>query len=194
MRRRAFLAATSGASVAVLAGCLGDTEYTVADTNVQTSPGPLSFSASILDADATIEGPATLEFTLTNTTKEALRIRNYGIWPLGILSLDESLSSNRSPSIKMYSKAYSESNRVEISSDRSSMSVEGRPLTRSLAPSGSVSATYQIYGNDLPGAGKYYLTGSFDQPVLSYTQGTKKWTRYTLRVAIDIRKKKRLPI
>lgn len=194
MRRRAFLAATSSTSLAALAGCLGDTEYTVADTNVQESSGPLSFSASIVDAAATIEGPAALKFTLTNTTKETLRIRNYGIWPLGILSLNESRSSNRSPSIKMYSKAYSKSDSVEVSSDRSSMSVDGRPLIRSLAASKSVSATYQISGDDLPSAGTYYLTGSFDQPVLSYTQGTKKWTRYTLRVAIDIQKKKRLPI
>lgn len=193
MKRRAFLA-TSALSVAGLAGCLGDTEYRVTNTTVESSTAPLALSARITTPRAVIEHPAALELTLENEGEQPIRIRSYGIWPFGVLSIAPSPTPDEDQyDTKLYSPAYEESDTVEVGPGRASMRVDGEPLTRTLEAGASASTTYRLYGSDLPRPGTYYIVQSFEGNESEYSTGDG-WMTFDPRVAVTIEEVSQLPL
>ena len=196
MNRRKFLGTVAGTAVVGLAGCLSDTEYRIETARVQSSPRPLSVTVSVLDGDATIEGPASLAFTLSNPTERAVRVRTIGIWPFGVLSLTSASSStnSRRPPITLYSEAYTQTDRVTVGPNRNSLSIEGDPIVRSLDPGNRIEVGYELHGDKVTSTGTYRVTGWSSQPVLSYMTGGESWNRYTPQVEVSIKKKSSLSV
>ena len=60
MKRRSLLGAAS-TSIMSLAGCLGESEYTITDVQVGTSLAPVGLDVDVLESDAEIEHPARLD-------------------------------------------------------------------------------------------------------------------------------------
>lgn len=193
MKRRAFLA-TSALSMASLAGCLGDTEYRVTNTTVESSSGPLTLSVRITTPRAVIEHPAALELTLENEGEQPIRIRSYGIWPFGVLSIAPSPTPDEDQyDVKLYSPAYEESDAVEVGPGRASMRVDGEPLTQMLEAGASASTTYRLYGSDLSRPGTYYIVQSFGGNESEYSAGGE-WTTFDSRIAVTIEEVSQFPV
>lgn len=195
MKRRIFLGAAAG-TMAGLAGCFAATEYTITDVTIESGSAPLDLDVAIRDPDAVIEGPARLEFDLTNTGQDTLRIRNTGIWPFGalVLSRSESAGEARSrPSAPLWTDAYAASEHVRVDG-RHAFGVDGTQLIRPLDPGATVTQTYEIHGDDLVRAGVYYVYGRFDPPLLEYASGEADAFRsYQPTVAVHIQEKRLLP-
>ncbi|GGL66720.1 hypothetical protein [Halocalculus aciditolerans] len=179
-----------------LAGCLGATQYTVADARVTSDPSPLQLDVEILDSEAIIQSPARLRFTLTNTAERPIRVRNTGLWPLGMLELstvtDPADESSGSETI-LWNEEYRKSSKITVQS-RSSYSVSQDPLTQPLDSGQAVTATYEIHGDDIVRASTYYVYGEFDAPILTYAADTNSnFEAYLPRVEVAIQSKGLLP-
>lgn len=189
MKRRAFLGA-SGLAVTGLSGCLGDTEYRVAEAAAENSPEPLSVSVTLAVPTATVEHPAELAFTLENAADEPVEIRSYGVWPFGVLALAPSPTPDENAwTTTLYSPSYEASDRVEVRPGRSGMSLDGRPLTRALDPGASVSGRYVLHGDDLPRPGTYYVV----EKSSAYRTG-EEWTPLDYRIRTVVAERGRLPL
>lgn len=191
MKRRTLL--TTGAlSLAGLAGCLADAEYRITNTTVESSSGPLALSVRITTPRAVIEHPAALEFTLENQSKQPIRIRSYGVWPFGVLSLAPSPDENQFD-INLYSPAYETSDAVEVGPGRASMSVNGEPLTQMLEAGASTSTIYHLHGDDLSRPGTYYIVQSFEGNESEYSIDDE-WTTFDPRIAVTVEEVSQLPL
>jgi len=193
VKRRTFLTA-SALSVASLSGCLGDAEYRITNTAAETSLPLVSLSVDLPVTDATIEHPAALTLTLENTVDDPLRIRSYGVWPFGVLALAPSPTPGED-TLKptLFSPSYETTDRVEVSRGGSSLSLDGTPITRLLAPGERVSRRYELRGDDLPGSGTYYVVQNFDRRASRYSAGDD-WKPLEYRIRLSIEEKQRLPI
>lgn len=193
MKRRTFITA-SVLPIAGLSGCLGDTEYQITNTAIETSLNPLSLSVRLAVADATIERPAALRLTLENTADEPIRIRSYGSWPFGVLALAPSPTPGEDTRrTTLFSPSYETTDRVEVNRGGSSLSVDGTPITRSLDADESVTRRYELRGDDLPNGGMYYIVEKFDRWASRYSRGDD-WRTLEYRLRLSIDKKGRLPI
>lgn len=191
MKRRAFL--TVGiVSVASLSGCLGDTEYRVTEAVSDTSPEPLSISARTAVSEATIEHPAELVFSVENTSDEPVRIRSYGVWPFGVLSLTSSSTpGDDERRITLISPSYESTDRVQVSHGRSSISVDGTPITRTLNPGEQVSSRYEVHGDDLWRADTYFVVDNFERRAPMYSTN-EEWMPFNNQIRITIDEKSRV--
>lgn len=183
MKRRALLGIV-GASMGGLAGCLGETEYTVTNRGVEQRDGPLQLDVAVLDQAVTIDSPAHLELSLRNTSKQEVRIRNTGIWPFGVLGLAPSRDAKPIKSSLVWSEKYLTSDRVDLAKNGSGGGVDGNPIIRSLGPKSAITARYQIHGDLIHRTGTTYLRGYFAVPILAYSTASDDWTQY--RPEIDI--------
>jgi hypothetical protein len=193
MKRRRFL--TAGAlSMAGLSGCLGDTEYRITDSTGESPTTGISTTVRLVAAEATIEHPAALALSLENTADEPVRIRSYGVWPFGVLALAPSPAPDEGTwKTTLFSPSYETSDRVEVDRGGSSMSMDGTPITRPLEPGRTVSRRYELHGDDLPRAGRYYVVQRFDERASRYSTGDD-WKLLRYRVRLDIEEKRRLPV
>ncbi len=194
-KRRAFLAA-AGASMASLAGCLGDPQYRVTDASVESSPGPLSLSVAIRDPNAVVQGPARFAFTLKNPTANPIEVLNHGVWPFGLLGLSSSANDNSEETVHtfLYSPTYAKSSHVHVNSDRSGMNENMDDLIHALGGGEAKTVEYLLHGDDIPRKGTYYVVGGFNRPFLKYATKGNDWKTFTPKVPIAIRVKKRLPL
>jgi|GEM_PF-954731 len=192
MKRRTFVAGTL--SIAGLSGCLGDTEYRIIDTAVESASEPLSVSVHLAAADATIEHPAALTLSLENTGDESVRIRSYGVWPFGVLAVAPSSTPDEETwRTTLFSPSYEATDRVEVGRGGSSLSLDGTPLTRTLEPDDTVSRRYELRGNDLPRPGTYYVVERFESKATRYARADE-WEPLEYRVRLHIEKNSRLPM
>ncbi|RDZ33764.1 MULTISPECIES: hypothetical protein [unclassified Haloferax] len=192
MKRRTFVTAST-LSVAGLSGCLGDTEYRIADTAVETPLEGLSLSVDLAVADATIEHPAALTLSLENTADDPIRIRSYGVWPFGVLALAPSLTPSEDTwKTTLFSPSYEASTRVEVGRGGSSLSLDGTPITRPLDAGESVSRRYELRGDDLSGSGTQYVVDRFERKASRYATGDD-WNALDYRLRLSIDEKRRFP-
>lgn len=185
MKRRTLLA-TGGLSIAGLTGCLGDSTYRVREVAVEAASGSLALTVRVDRAKVTIEQPAALSFTLTNTTDESVRIRNLGVWPFGVLGVGESpteVVSSLDP--QLFSSAYAESDRVTVGPTNQSLSVAEEPVVEALSAGDETTETYTLPGENLRQAGTYYIVGFHGTPFLEY-QDTDAWRAFEPTVEITI--------
>ncbi|MFD1571827.1 hypothetical protein [Halorubrum laminariae] len=186
MKRRTFVTAST-LSIAGLSGCLGDTEYRIANTAIEASPDPFSVSVRLVDTDATIERPAALTLTLENTADDQIRIRSYGVWPFGVLALAPSPTPSEDTwETTLFSPSYETTARVEVDRGGSSLSLDGTPITRPLNAGESVTRRYELRGDDLPSAGTHYIVEKFDKRVSRYSRDDDwKPLEYQIRLSIE---------
>lgn len=184
MNRRHVLAALTG-SLTSLTGCLGDTEYQISDLSVPEQAGPLILDVPLVDSEATVSSPAHLEFALHNVGGRELRIRNTGIWPLGVLALAP--SGERKPlKILLISDKYDQTDHIERS--QSEMHLDNVPLVQSLAAGETVTERYTLHGDDIYRTGVHILRGYFDEVPLSYQRRDKEsWTMFSPKITVTIK-------
>ncbi|ARS91117.1 hypothetical protein [Natrarchaeobaculum aegyptiacum] len=167
LRRRTMLGAVVG-STTLLAGCLGDTEFSI--TGVRDPDdvrGPPSFDLDVLDPDILVDSPGAFELSVTNDSDEPIELVSLGVRPFGVLELHGTSGYGRSR-VRLYSEAYEESDHLDFRRDGMSFS---RPeLVRKLEPAETTSRTFQIWGEWVPNSdGTYALTGrGGDEPVVRY--------------------------
>ncbi|MDS0222426.1 hypothetical protein NDI54_13850 [Haloarcula sp. S1AR25-5A] len=184
MRRRALLT-TAGASMASLAGCLGDTEYTITDVAV-TATAPFEFDVTVMEPDAVIEHPARLEFELRNRGERPLRVRNTGVWPFGLLKLVRSPDAEGPGGTLLYTAQYETSQYVDIES-RSDYGVESTPLVQALDSGQTVSETYELHGDGIRGAGTAYVRGEHESPIFEYRRDeSEEWQPFSPDIEVTI--------
>ena len=190
MKRRQYLGLAT-ATVASLAGCLGDTEYTITDISVASATGPLALEVALVDAAATVDSSAPLDITLRNDGTEAVSVRNTGVWPLGVLALAP--SGERGPvRVLLLSDQYAKTDRVEVTAN--STRNDNEPIVRRLSAGESVTERYEIHGDRLYGSGTYTLRGYFDEVPLSYRTGdTEDWTEFYPEVSVAVAEMSPLP-
>jgi hypothetical protein len=190
MKRRHFLGVAT-ASMAGLAGCMGNTEYTVTDVSVADSAGPLALDLDLVDAAATVDSPARLDVTLRNDDDEDISIRNTGVWPLGLLALAQSGERGRGK-ILLRSDQYGETDRVEVAAN--GIRTDNAPIVRPLNAGQSVTNQYEIHGNRLYSPGTHTLRGYFEEVPLFYRVGNaEEWTEFYPEATITVEERSLLP-
>lgn len=187
MRRRTLLGA-AGASMVGLAGCLGETEYTVTDVRVDEASGPVGLAVDVAEPDAVVEHPASLEFTVSNPLDSPVRVRNTGIWPLGLLELVPSLDAEEAGGTILWTSRYEESQYVDAESRRS-YGTESTPLVRTLDPGETAGETYEVHGDDLYETGTRYVRGKFEPPLLEYATEGEGWESFLPEVRVTVEEK-----
>ncbi len=172
--RRRFLALT-GAGTVGLAGCLGDREYEIVDHTVPEQSGPLVLDLRVLDPGITVDSPARFGFELRNEGSEAVEIRNWGIWPLGVLEVE--------PGSALVSERYRDSEHVRRDGD--DWAVEDVPLVESMAAGESVTERYTLGGERLFDAGTKPLRGYvLETGLLEYRRSGTDWTAFAPDITI----------
>jgi len=183
MNRRRYLA-VSTAVLSGLAGCLGDTEYTISSVETEADSHPLALDVTVIDRGIAIESPGRLDITLRNTGTQDVTIKNTGVWPLGMLGLTlagESVSAD----ILLLTDAYEQSNAVEVRPNGARK--DSDPITGTLATAESIQRQYELIGRRVATAGTYTLQGYFDDVPLSYRTGEDTdWVAYHPTVTVTL--------
>lgn len=168
VRRRAFLGTVAGSTAAV-AGCLGDTEFTIADVSGPTDrDAPLSFAVDVVDPDVLVDSPGAFELTAINDADEPLELVSRGVRPFGVLELRGESDDYGDAWIDLWADAYAESEHVDVKPN--GMGVDGEDLVTRLESGDSVSFDYEIRGDDVTvSEGTYELRGDLgDDAVARY--------------------------
>ncbi|ELZ95952.1 hypothetical protein C440_06667 [Haloferax mucosum ATCC BAA-1512] len=190
MNRRTFLAAST-LSIAGLSGCIADTEYRITETTASTSIDSLDFSVVTEESDVTIEHPAELVFTLENTGDDPIKIKNYGVWPFGVVGLVQTPDSDEySGSTRLSSQSYETSDRVEV--NPSGMTIDGDQIMQTLESGERVRETYRLHGEEIWSEGTYYVDPSFPNRQPSYAIDDD-WKTFEYQTEVRIEAKERLP-
>ncbi|EMA17123.1 MULTISPECIES: hypothetical protein [Haloarcula] len=183
MNRRQYLA-VSTAALSGLAGCLGDTEYTISSVETEDGSHPLALDVTPADRAIEIESPGRLDITLRNTGTQDLRIKNTGVWPLGVLGL-VSAGDSGSLDVLLLTDEYAEVDTVEIRPNGANK--DNAPLTGTLEAGESIERQYELIGRRVSGAGTYTLQGYFDEVPLSYRTGENTdWVAYHPTVTVTL--------
>ncbi|ELZ88988.1 hypothetical protein C453_00730 [Haloferax elongans ATCC BAA-1513] len=191
MKRRTFVTA-SALSIAGLSGCIADTEYRIAETTARTGIDLLDFSVRTEVPDATIKHPAEFVFELENTGNDPVGIKNYGVWPFGLIAVHQSPDADTSIAPgKLSSQSYETSDRVDVKP--TGMGLDGTPITQTLEPGERVHETYQLHGEEIRGEGTYYVVPYFDDNLPSYAIDGD-WTTFEFQCEIRIEAIERLPL
>ena len=182
MNRRHYLAVAT-ATMAGLAGCMGDPEYTITDIGASDMAGPLDFDIEAVDRAVTVDSPGSIDVTVRNGSETSVEISNIGVWPLGILALIP--AKENTFKTLLLTDGYDETDHVDVTVN--STRTDNTPLVRSLAASESVTRRYFVQGNRLSGSGRYTLGDYFDHPLLSYrTDDTGSWIERNPTVSVTI--------
>jgi hypothetical protein len=183
MNRRQYLT-VSTAALSGLAGCLGDTEYTISSVETEGDSHPLALDVTVADRNIAIESPGRLDITLRNTGTQDVSIKNTGVWPLGVLGLVPADESG-SPAILLSTDKYEKADTVEI--QPTGASKDNTPLTGTLAAAESIERQYELDGQRVLAAGTYSLQGYFDAVPLSYRTGEgTDWVTYHPTVTVTL--------
>ncbi|WP_434531079.1 hypothetical protein ACODNH_05645 [Haloarcula sp. NS06] len=183
MNRRQYLA-VSTAALSGLAGCLGDTEYTISSVETEDDSHPLALDVTAVDRNIAIESPGRLDITLRNTGTQGVIIKNTGTWPLGVLGLTPA-GESRISDILLVTDEYAEADTVEIQPNGASK--DNAPLTGTLAATESIERQYELDGRRVSAAGTYTLQGYFDAVPLSYrTDENADWVAYRPSVTVTL--------
>ena len=189
MNRRQYLGVAT-ATMAGLAGCMGDPEYTITDIGVSNMAGPLDYDIEAVDTAVTVDSPGSLDMTVRNSSQTAVEISNIGVWPFGILALMPA-KENKFKTL-LLTDGYDETDHVEVTTN--STRTDNTRLVRSLAASEAVTRRYFVQGNRLSGSGTYTLGDYFDGPLLSYrTDDTDSWSERNPTVSVTITERSLLP-
>lgn len=190
MRRRRVLGLAT-ATMAGLAGCLGDTEFTVTDVAVGETSAPLALDVAVEDAGVTVDSPAVLAMSLRNDGSETLSVRATGVWPFGLLALDRRDETGRS-SVLLLSDQYANAEHVEVTAN--SAHSDNEPLVRRLDAGESVSRQYEVHGERVVRPGDYSLQGYFEPVVLQYRPDERAdWAAFEPDVTVTIAERSLLP-
>jgi hypothetical protein len=182
MNRRHYLGVAT-ATIAGLAGCMGDSEYTITDIGTSGMAGPLDYDIEAVDTAVTVDSPGSLDVTVRNGSETAVEISNIGVWPFGILALVP--AKEHTFKTLLLTDGYDETDHVEVTAN--STRTDNTRLVRSLAASESVTRRYFVHGNRLSGSGTYTLGDYFDGPLLSYrTDDTGSWIERNPTVSVTI--------
>jgi len=180
VKRRHVLGATT-ATLAGVAGCLGDTEYSITSVSPAETAGPLTFEVSAVDTGITVDSPGSLDLTLRNDGEEAVELRTPGVWPFGMVAL---IPTDRSGSeTLLLTDGYAETDRIEVSAN--SAHQDNTPIVRALAAGESVTERYVVDGMRLHGGGTYVLDGYFEDGLCSYRTGDE-WSELRPEVSVTI--------
>lgn len=183
MNRRQYLT-VSAAALSGLAGCLGDTEYTISSVETEGDSHPLALDVTVADRNIAIESPGQLDITLRNTETQDVMIKNTGVWPLGVLGLAPADASGSTTTLLSTDK-YEKADTVEIQPNGVSRSNE--PLTGTLGADESIERQYELDGKRVSGADTYSLQGYFDAVPLSYRTGEDTdWVAYHPTVTVTL--------
>jgi len=188
MNRRHYLGATT-ATLAGLAGCLGDPEYSIASVSGPETAGSPAFEVTVADAGITVDSPGSLALTLRNDGEEAVEIRTPGVWPFGMVAL---ISTDDSEwRTLLLTDGYAETDRIEVTAN--SVNQNNTPIVRALAAGESVTERYVVDGKRLQGDGTYVLDGYFKDGLCSYRTGDGEWSVLRPEVSVTVSKRALLP-
>ncbi|EMA06655.1 hypothetical protein SAMN05443574_10579 [Haloarcula vallismortis] len=183
MNRRQYLT-VSTAALSGLAGCLGDTEYTISSVETEGDSHPLALDVTVADRNIAIESPGQLDITLRNTGTQDVMIKNTGVWPLGVLGLVPA-DASESVAILLLTDEYEKASTVEIQPNGASRSND--PHTGTLGADESIERQYELDGQRVSDAGTYTLQGYFDAVPLSYRTGEDAdWVAYHPSVTVTL--------
>ena len=181
MKRRHYLGATT-ATLAGLAGCLGDPEYSIVSVSGPETAGPLVFEVAVVDAGITVDSPGSLALTLRNDSAEAVELRTPGVWPFGMVAL---ISTDDSEwRTLLLTDSYAETDRIEVTAN--SAHQDNAPIVRTLAAGESVTERYVVDGTRFQGDGTYVLDGYFEDGLCSYRTGDSEWSELRPEVSVTI--------
>ncbi len=182
MKRRHYLGAAT-ATMAGLAGCMGDPEYTITSISSADRAGPLGFDVEIADSAITVDSPGSLDVRLRNDGETAVEIRNTGVWPFGILALIP--PDENGMRTLLLTDQYAETDHVEVTAN--SAGTDNTRLVRSLAAGESVTERYRIHGKRLRGSATYSLGDYFEDTLLSYRTGDSgSWSELHPEVSVTV--------
>jgi len=189
MKRRHYLGAAT-ATMAGLAGCMGDPEYTIASVSSADTAGPLGFDVEIADSDITVDSPGSLDVRLRNDSETAVEIRNTGVWPFRILALIP--PDENGMRTLLLTDQYAETDHVEVTAN--STGTDNTQLVRSLAAGKSVTERYRVHGKRLRGSATYSLGDYFGDTLLSYRTGDSgSWSELHPEVSVTVAERSLLP-
>lgn len=189
MKRRHYVGATT-ATLAGLAGCLGDTEYSIASVSAADTVGPLVFEVEPVKTTITVDSPGSLNLTLRNDGPNAVDIRNTGVWPFGVAALYQTEGSESRT--LLLTDQYTQTDRVEVTAN--STTRDNTPLVRSLDAGESVTEQYIVHGNRLYGSGTYALGGFHEAILFSYrTDNSDGWSEFRPEVSVRFSERSLLP-
>jgi hypothetical protein len=183
MNRRTLLG-VAGTSLVGLSGCLGDSEYHVTNATVDAQSAPITVEVSVREPNVVVEHPARLAFTIRNASDRPIRLRNTGIWPLGILKLVGTRDGDPTGGVLLWTDRYRESEYVDATSRRN-YSIESTPIVRTLSPGDSQTSVYELHGDDIRRAASLFVRGWPDPPLFEYAPpGDDDWTAYTPKITV----------
>ncbi|THE63852.1 hypothetical protein D8Y22_16120 [Salinadaptatus halalkaliphilus] len=168
LRRRTLLGAVAG-STATLAGCMGDTEFSIVSVDVPTDfDGPLSFDIDAFDRDVLVDSPAAFELSATNDSDDTLELVSMGIRPFGVLELRGETDDYGESWIRLWTDAYEDSDHIDVTPG--GMGADGEELVMTFYPGETVTAEYEIRGENVSNSdGTYELGGRLgDDHVVTY--------------------------
>jgi hypothetical protein len=153
-RRRTILAgaAVGFGSLGTIAGVFGESEYTIRNLRVAQVGGPLSLKVELIGADVVVESPGVLRLTVENTAQTSVELFNTGVMPFGVLRAKH---VNRQNMFRLYSPLYEKSEYIDATGGSFEVSLD--ELSRSVAPSESISAEYKLLGDRIAREGTYEL-------------------------------------
>lgn len=187
MNRRLFI------NVAVLvttgiAGCLGpDHEYTISDATVDSDTAPFDMELEVIDADATLEGPAQFELSVTNASNRPVEVRNRGVWPFGVLRIaqDNPFETESTRMADLTSSAYGTSEHV--TSEDNSITVDDTALRDRVNSGETVSEVYSLPGDRLSVTGEYSIYGVFDPWLFEFSRhDSDNWEQFLPNTSIVV--------
>lgn len=187
MRRRAFIAGTIPASVG-FAGCLGpEHEFVVSGATVEVVPTPFTMEIDVVDARATLDGPARFDISVTNASDRSVRVRTRGVFPFGVLqiAMANPFETEATKLAQLRSDAYEESEHVEIAPG--SINRDNTFLEEIIAPGQTISERYTLSGDRLAVAGEYTIYGVFEKWLFEFShRSSSTWERFHPKTTIHV--------
>ncbi len=207
MRRRAFLGAV-GASMAGLAGCMGQPEYNLSNFSAKGASGPFEFDASLDGGGITVDSSGTLTLTLTNTQSDPITIKSRTFWPFGVprLSLAEeerqhdfqNTNTTRDNGFdSLYDvlpvrDKYEQSEAINVSAINEPRSIELELAEKAIQPDKTITREYEIGGRGISFDGTYELYGFDGKPLFEYDAGNG-FEPFEPSVTLKIERKQLIP-
>ncbi|MEF8882536.1 MAG: hypothetical protein V5A34_08450 [Halapricum sp.] len=187
MKRREFITGTSLATVG-LAGCIGpEHEFKITETTVEPDSTPFVMKIDVIDPDATLEGPAILELSVTNASDWPVRVRNRGVWPFGVvwMAKENPHEVEATRIAEFMSDAYEESEHVDKGPQ--STHLDSTVLEAQLPSGQTASERYTVSGDDIPTTGEYGCYGEFEPWLFEFSQDDgDSWKAYLPKTSINV--------
>ncbi|WP_330630370.1 hypothetical protein [Halocatena halophila] len=207
MRRRAFLGAV-GASMAGLAGCMGQPEYNLSNFSAKGASGPLEFDATLDGGGITVDSSGTLTLTLTNTQSNPITIKSRTFWPFGVprLSLSEDdreqefgdTNTTRDNGFDSFydvlpvRNKYENSEAINVSAINEPRSIDLEFTEKAIQPDKTITREYEIGGRGITFDGTYELYGFESKSLFEYDAGNG-FEPFEPSVTLEIERKQLIP-